>query len=231
MHVLVNAEGATHSGELFDRIRRGIEDAVANHAAGRLLACRIQLAGRTSLHDEIISSREQFVAEARAAALSLGHEGAWIERLVIRTLPAVATSALHGMDALNELQTIFAEAVNDPGLRSQFDADNGFEFPPCISLDLPGFHQPLAQAFEFFADSLFTRCDVDARCRRPDPGNAHLDGIDHFACVNRRNCVHLLFERVLACRDRRIRHLPEAFRRIGLGAATFATASVTGAGA
>jgi hypothetical protein len=70
-----------------------------------------------------------------------------------------------------------------------------------------------------------------ARCRRPDPGNAHLDGIDHFACVNRRNRVHFLFERVLACRDRRIRHLPEAFGRIGLGAATFATASVTGAGA
>ena len=125
MHVPVNAEGAAYSGELFDRIRCGIEDAVANHAAGRLLACRIELTGRTSLHDEILSSRELLVAEARAAALALGHEGAWIERLVIRTLPDVATSALRGMDALTELQTIFAEAVNDPGLRSQFDADIG----------------------------------------------------------------------------------------------------------
>jgi hypothetical protein len=71
-----------------------------------------------------------------------------------------------------------------------------------------------------------------ALCRRPDPGKAHLDGIDHFACVNRRNCVHFLFERVLTCRDRRIRRLPQAFGRIGLGrAATFPTASVTGAGA
>jgi hypothetical protein len=71
-----------------------------------------------------------------------------------------------------------------------------------------------------------------ARCPRPDPGNAHLDGIDHFACVNRRNRVHFLFERVLACRDRRIRHLPEASGRIGLARAPiFATASVTGAGA
>jgi DNA repair protein SbcD/Mre11 len=68
MHVPINAEGAAHSGELFDRIRRGIEDAVANHAAGRLLACRIELVGRTSLHNEILSSREQFVAEAPAAA-------------------------------------------------------------------------------------------------------------------------------------------------------------------
>jgi DNA repair protein SbcD/Mre11 len=32
---------------------------------------------------------------------------------------------LHGIDALTELQTIFAEAVNDPGLRSQFEADIG----------------------------------------------------------------------------------------------------------
>jgi exonuclease SbcD len=125
MHVPINAEDAAHPGELFGRIRRGIEDAVANHAAGRLLACRIELVGRTSLHDEILSSREQFVAEARAAALALGHEAAWIERLEIRTLPASATSTLHGMDALTELQTIFAEAVNDPGLRSQFEADIG----------------------------------------------------------------------------------------------------------
>jgi len=71
--------------------------------------------------------------------------------------------------------------------------------------------------------------------RRRDPGNAHPDEIHNFACVNRRNVVHFLFTRVIACRasgDRRIRHPPEIFGLTGLGrAATFATASVTGEGA
>jgi hypothetical protein len=50
--------------------------------------------------------------------------------------------------------------------RRAVTAADGFEFPPRISLDLPGFHQPLAQAFEFFADSLFTRYDViEIDCR------------------------------------------------------------------
>ncbi|MGZ5937162.1 MAG: DNA repair exonuclease, partial [Rhizomicrobium sp.] len=58
-------------------------------------------------------------------ALALGDEAAWIERLVIRTLPVASASALQATDALTELQTIAAEAPNDPGLRSQFDADIG----------------------------------------------------------------------------------------------------------
>jgi exonuclease SbcD len=125
LQVPVNVEGAAHCAELVDRIHRAIEDAVAHNRAARLLACRIELTGRTDLQDEILSSREQLVAEARAAALSLGDEAAWIERLSIRTLPAIATSTLQGADALSELQAIVAKAAHDPDLRSQLDADIG----------------------------------------------------------------------------------------------------------
>jgi len=125
-HVKVPMDGIIHAVDVVNKISRAIENAVANASGGRLLACRIELTGRTELHDYILSSGDQLNAEARAAALALGDEAAWIERLVIRTEPLAANSAFSlGQHALDGLQGIISEAANDPGLCSQLEAEVG----------------------------------------------------------------------------------------------------------
>ena len=85
IHLPVPVGLATSSADAIDRVRAAIEEAVEHDAQGRLLACRIELTGQTELHGELLASADRLLAEARAAALGLGEETAWIERLVIAT--------------------------------------------------------------------------------------------------------------------------------------------------
>jgi hypothetical protein len=97
---------------------RGLEN-----SQGRLLACRIELTGRCALHGELLTSTEHLLAEARAAALGLGEEAAWIERLIIAT-NCPETPALR-KDALGDLQRMIDAAASDTGLQAQLASDLG----------------------------------------------------------------------------------------------------------
>ena len=118
VHVPVEVDDSNTPADLVSRIGRAVEKAVADESGGRLLACRIELTGRTALHDYIISSREQLNAEARAAALALGDEAAWVERLVIGTEPLAANSS----NTPDELAAVIGEAEEDADLRAQLEA-------------------------------------------------------------------------------------------------------------
>ncbi len=72
--VPVTVDGCGQTADVVDRVRRAIEDAVSNEADGRLLACRIEIKGRTDIHGQLLASIEHLLAEARAAALGLGDE-------------------------------------------------------------------------------------------------------------------------------------------------------------
>lgn len=121
--VPVNVEAADNFVDIIDSIRSSIEQAVKESRGGRLLVCRLEITGRTNLHDEILCTHERLVAEARAAALALGEEAAWIERVVIGT--AAAGPAPQANDALNEFRCLLAEAGRDADLRALIDADIG----------------------------------------------------------------------------------------------------------
>ena len=101
-HLLVPVDHCGATADAIDLIRQAIENAVARESQGRLLACRIELTGRSALHGELLASTEHLLAEARAAALGLGEEAAWIERLIIAT-NCPETPALR-KDALGDLQ-------------------------------------------------------------------------------------------------------------------------------
>ena len=125
-HVPVSAEDSNHTSDIFDRIRDAIVEAVKIYADGRLLACRIEVTGRTALHGQLLSSVEQITAEARAAALSLGEEAAWIERIIINSEPVAdpAGAALRA-DALGDLQRIIEQAPADYQLLEQVETAVG----------------------------------------------------------------------------------------------------------
>jgi exonuclease SbcD len=120
-HLPVPVDQCGTPADAIDQIRQTIEDVVARDSGGRLLACRIELTGRTALHGELLASTDHLLAEARAAALALGEEAAWIERLVISTSsPETAASR---KDALGDLQRMIGSAAQDAGLQAQLTSD------------------------------------------------------------------------------------------------------------
>ena len=122
----VPVDGCTRVTEAVDLVGTAIENAVARDADGRLLACRIELTGRTDIHDSLLASTEHLLAEARGAALGLGEETAWIERIVIATRPVLDSTTLRAReDALGELQRMLEDAVEDTALHQLLEADIG----------------------------------------------------------------------------------------------------------
>jgi len=122
----VSLGDAENVNDVIDRIHDAVESAVVNITDGRLLACRIVLEGRTAVHDQLIVSEDRMLAEARAAALGLGDEVAWVEKVVINTEPEVDAKTLaEREDAIGELQRLLQEATGDTALLAQIEEDVG----------------------------------------------------------------------------------------------------------
>ena len=122
----VPLDGCTRVTEAVERVREAIECGVAQGADGRLLACRVELTGQTDIHGDLLASTEHLLAEARGAALGLGEELAWIERIVIATQPLLDADTLRAReDALGELQRMLENAGEDAELLQVLEADIG----------------------------------------------------------------------------------------------------------
>ncbi|MFT7220095.1 MAG: exonuclease SbcD [Candidatus Azotimanducaceae bacterium] len=125
-YVPVDMKDATSFGAALDRIGFALKAAVANEADGRLLVCRIALEGQTDIHDQLIASADQLLVEARASALGLGNEIAWVEKVVASTTPLVDPQAqLEREDAIGELQRMLQSAHTDDELLTQLGGDIG----------------------------------------------------------------------------------------------------------
>ena len=112
--------------DVVEGVRQAIEEAATVEADGRLLACRIELTGRSSIHDELIASAEHLLAEAQAAALGIGDDVAWIERVVVATKPSLDPAKIADrQDAMGELQRMLSEASKHEDLLEQLEADIG----------------------------------------------------------------------------------------------------------
>lgn len=123
--VPVYAGGCERLANVVDLMRHAIEAAV-HDADGRLVAARIQLHGRTGIHDQLAGSEEHLLAEARAAALASGDEAAWIERILVETEPAVDRAALAAReDALGELSRMLMGAGEDAELLQSMKTEIG----------------------------------------------------------------------------------------------------------
>ena len=124
--VPVDMENASNIGEAVDRVRHAIENAVATFADGRLLACRIQLRGRTEIHGQLLAAEDRLLAEARSSALGLGEDTAWVEKVVIATESVLSPETLaEREDAIGELQRMLQEAGTDADLLHEIETDVG----------------------------------------------------------------------------------------------------------
>ena len=112
-HVNVDAAGLDDLDEVLPRMSEAIEDAVDRNAGGRLMACRIEFTGATGLHGTLVLREHQLLEEARAMALGLGEERAWIERVVVSTSMSAETTA---DGSIGDIADLIADAADDPDL-------------------------------------------------------------------------------------------------------------------
>ena len=121
----VDVEAAGSTVDVIDLMREALVQGVAS-ADGRLLSARIVLHGRTELHSQLVTDADNLTAEARAGALGLGDEVAWVERVAVRTTPVADTAVLAAReDALSDLQRMLKEAIVDEELLGQLKSDIG----------------------------------------------------------------------------------------------------------
>ncbi len=124
--VPVLLDNAEKIDDVIDSVEIALESAVSNEANGRLLVCRIEFKGRTVVHEQLVASEDQVLAEARASALGLGDEVAWVEKIVISTQTVVDPQILaKRKDAIGELQRMLQHAGSDDDLLAQIAEDIG----------------------------------------------------------------------------------------------------------
>lgn len=109
--VSVDLSGAVDYDDACSRIRNALLDAVED-AAGRTLAVRLILEGRTVAHRSLAGDPEQTVADCAALAEQSGGD-VWLERIAVETSEPVAAVAPDG-DAIAELLAAVEDIRNDP---------------------------------------------------------------------------------------------------------------------
>lgn len=83
-HVVFDAHEAASADEVVDGVREQLAREVAD-AEGRLVAARVSVVGATRAHSQLSLNAERIQHEIRVAALNVGREAAWIEKVVLRT--------------------------------------------------------------------------------------------------------------------------------------------------
>jgi DNA repair protein SbcD/Mre11 len=166
-HLQVSVDGCDRNAEALERVRKAVEQAIDDGADSRLLACRIELTGRTEIHGHLLISTEHLLAEAQAAALGFGDAVAWIERVVVSTEPMLDPEALAGReDALGELHRMLGDAAADPELLGQLDADVGElvrKLPPEVREEIEDAALKAAVQADYPALITHVRCYLNAR--------------------------------------------------------------------
>lgn len=86
------------------------------------VALRVMLLGRSEAHGELFAAGDHLRAELMAQAAAVGGDGLWLEKVKLRTEPAVSAETLAARgDAVADLQQVLATAADDAALLKEID--------------------------------------------------------------------------------------------------------------
>src|SRR3954471_3422849 len=112
----VDASSLVDADEVLGAVGEAVARAVAE-AEGRLLAVRVRVVGESPAHGELVRDARRFAWDVRNAAAEVAGEGAWVEKVQVRTRaagrPAGAGLGAEGDDVLAELARAAAAATAD----------------------------------------------------------------------------------------------------------------------
>lgn len=86
VEIVLDAGAAASADDVIDAVRERIAGEVGD-AEGRLLAARVSVVGSSRAHADLRRNAERFQQELRAAALDVGRDAVWIEKVVVSTRP------------------------------------------------------------------------------------------------------------------------------------------------
>jgi DNA repair exonuclease SbcCD nuclease subunit len=109
--VRIDAGGVGDDIELLERAQAAFQGAVSD-ADGRLLAARIEIAGITGAHAQLVREGERLDSELRGLASDLGAEKLWLERILWQT--SASRTATLSDDAVGETLKVLQGAREDP---------------------------------------------------------------------------------------------------------------------
>ena len=116
----IDASNAENTEDIIKQFESALEIKIAEEADGRLLAVRLIIRGRCPVHSKILAGEDQFTEDIRAAALGLGTNQAWVEKIKVETESNLDPQALREReDALGDLQDMFCHAGEDDELISK----------------------------------------------------------------------------------------------------------------
>ncbi len=115
--------------EVLDLVATEIESCHGN-AAGRLLALRIELTGKTIAHRELYARKHHWTNEIRSLAIDVGKGDVWIEKVKLRTSSTASKATPTNIpdDAIGELTSLFEQAQTDTSRLSEL----GFDFSDVV---------------------------------------------------------------------------------------------------
>jgi hypothetical protein len=119
--VALTLDGDDGLDELYEKAKDRLARA-RDEAGGRLLAARLVVVGASRAHADVVAQRDRVVNELRARALDFG-DALWLEKIELRTRPAVALDELRGSEGfVGELLRAVDEARRDPALAAELRA-------------------------------------------------------------------------------------------------------------
>ena len=116
---VVDLDGCADKDDSILRLSEQITRDLDEHADGRLLVCRIEFCGATTLHGWLHREQDWVLAQAQAIAEGIGDERAWIESLEIKTTSRQRTVVSD--DSLMHLRELLNTTAGTPDFRKLMD--------------------------------------------------------------------------------------------------------------
>lgn len=128
--IRVDVSEQVNGHEVVDQVISEIRKAYQS-ADGRLLAVRVELYGRTSIHEVLHSDRVQWLNEIKAQVFHVSLSEIWIENLKVRTESVAPDTEIDHIptSALEELNALFDQITRSPDHVSEI----GFQFDDVLN--------------------------------------------------------------------------------------------------
>lgn len=120
----VDITGTQTRNEVITRVGESFQQIMDHQADGRPVACRVILFGKSAAHGELFGMARQLRAELVAQAIDIAGDQLWIEKIKIRSEPAMdaMTIAARG-DAVADMQALLGDAAQDPAFLESLSAE------------------------------------------------------------------------------------------------------------